>query len=402
MERGPAGTTRRFERIGLCITEDWFALSHFKPLIAALGSVARQTTVIARLSERSRELAALGVEVVDLDWGRRSLGVADQLTTARRLAAIARERRLEALHLVAMKPIVIGSLAALMLPGRPLAFHFTGLGHLFISDAPRIRLARRISMGAVRMAMRKRPWIALAENEDDLADLARAGLPLSEARLLPGAGIDPEEYRPTSRRADGPIVIGCLARMIRSKGIDVLAEAHALLRARGLAVELHLYGDIDPGNPEALDEGVLNAICAGEGVVWHGRTDDASRAWNACDIAVLAARSREGMPRSVLEAAACGKPLVVTDVPGCRHVIRDGIEGFVVPPEDPEALARALERLVASEDLRRRMGERGRARILEGFTSAVVTERLLSAYEKIRPAAVPIGAPRPGEARAAP
>lgn len=373
----------RFERMGLCVTEDWFALSHFRPLIAALRSVSRHTTVITRVSKHRDELVSLGVDVVHFEWGRRSLGIVEQLGTARRLAKIAREQRIEALHLVAMKPVVIGSLAAMLLPGRPLAFHFTGLGHLFIRHTIPIRIARGLSIGAVRLAMLGRSWVAFAENTEDVADLSRAGLRTDAAVIVPGAGIDPDEYMPPSSRSAGPVIVTCLARMIRSKGVDVLVRAHRVLRARGLDVELHLFGDIDEGNPETLDQSTLRQITRGEGVVWHGHTLDSACAWQACDIAVLASRSREGMPRSVLEAASCGRPLVVSDVPGCREIVRDGVEGFVVAPGDPEALADALARLAQSPALRERLGRAARERVVSGFTTAHVTRAIIGGYREL-------------------
>ena len=124
----------------------------------------------------------------------------------------------------------------------------------------------------------------------------------------------------------------------------------------------------------------LKAWCAKRDAWWLGPVEDVREVWRHADIFVLPARSREGMPRALLEAAASARPLVVTDVPGCRHFVRDGVEGFVVPPEDADALATALERLARDPDLRRRMGEAARLRLLHGFTEAHVKQSLRSAY----------------------
>jgi glycosyltransferase involved in cell wall biosynthesis len=145
-------------------------------------------------------------------------------------------------------------------------------------------------------------------------------------------------------------------------------------------IRLELYGDADSDNAEAVALAELSAWCTQCDARWFGHVADVREVWRHADVFVLPARSREGMPRALLEAAASARALVVTDVPGCRHFVRDGVEGFVVPPEDPDALAAALERLAHDAGLRRRMGEAARLRLLQGFTEAHVKQSLRAAY----------------------
>ena len=175
-------------------------------------------------------------------------------------------------------------------------------------------------------------------------------------------------------------VAAFVGRMIKSKGVDVLVEAQRRLAARGVALEVALYGKSDADNPEAVPEGELKGWARGGGVRWHGHVADIEAVWRAADIAVLPAITREGMPRAVLEAAASARPVVVTDVPGCRHFVRRGVEGFVVPPGDPERLAAALAELAGDAALRARLGAAARARVLAGFTTAHVMEGVRGAY----------------------
>ena len=176
---------------------------------------------------------------------------------------------------------------------------------------------------------------------------------------------------------DVPIAafVGC---MIRPKGIDVLMQAHDRPRQRGTRCGSSYMAP--PMTTEAITADVLTAWCAQHEARWLGHVADVQEVWRHADIFVLPARSREGMPRALLEAAACARPLVVTDVPGCRHFVRDGVEGFIVPPEDAEALAVALERLARDPELRLRMGEAARLRLLHGFTEAHVKQSLRAAY----------------------
>ncbi len=152
--------------------------------------------------------------------------------------------------------------------------------------------------------------------------------------------------------------------MIRPKGVDLLLAAQARLDAEGVAVAIELYGRSDDGNPEAIPTAELEAWGRSGRGKWLGHTSDVAGVWRRSDIFVLPARSREGMPRALLEAAASARPLIVTDVPGCRHFVRDGIEGLVVPPNDVAALTAALVRLATDPDLRVQMGLAARARCL--------------------------------------
>lgn len=376
--------SRNFARILVAITEDWFALSHFKPLLAALTSVAGEVVLVTRDTGRTPDLEAVGVRVVHFDFNRKSLSPGGQIGTAARLAAIIRRERPDVLHLVAMKPIVLGSLASRLARPTSLVLHFTGLGHLFIASDLEVRLARYAAMQAVASVARSRAAWILVENPQDLADLALEGVPVyGRARVLGGAGVDPDAYPALPAPEGAPPVVAAVARMIRSKGLDVLVEAHALLRHKGVDVRLRLYGKHDAGNPDAVDAATLDEWRRVPGVDWRGETTDVVGVWRHAHIAALPSRTREGMPRSVLEAAACGRPLLVTDVPGSRHFVTDGVNGRVVDPESAPAMADALAAMLADPAERARMGAAARAKVLEGFTERQVEAQLAEVYARI-------------------
>jgi glycosyltransferase involved in cell wall biosynthesis len=176
--------------------------------------------------------------------------------------------------------------------------------------------------------------------------------------------------------------------MLWSKGLDVLISAHRLLRARGVNLNLALYGDADAGSRDAIDREVLARWSREPGIAWHGRTSDIPGVWRAADIAVVPALGGDGMPRAMLEAAACGRPLIVSDVPGCRHFVRPDVEGLVVPPRDPAALADALARLAGDRDLRVRAGAAARRQVLQSYTERTVRARIRGIYgAAVEPAA---------------
>src|SRR3954464_12678018 len=150
--------------------------------------------------------------------------------------------------------------------------------------------------------------------------------------------------------------------MLWSKGIDVAVEAVRAARAQGAAVELSLYGAPDPSNPKAIPEETLKAWDSEPGIAWHGPTTDIAAIWRDHHVCCLPSRGGEGLPRTLLEGAACGRAVVTTDVPGCRTLVRDGVEGLLAPPGDAETLAAALATLAGDPTLVARMGEAARAR----------------------------------------
>jgi glycosyltransferase involved in cell wall biosynthesis len=370
-------------RILLLVTEDWFALSHFQPLIAVLREIARDVVVVTRSSGRLGELEALGTRTIEFDYRRPSSNPVRGAVSAWDLARILEAENPDVVHLVAMKPIVLGAVALKLVPARHAVLHMTGLGLLSAARSPLMRLYRAGAMRAIASLLHRPRSYLLVENPDDLAVLRAAGAsPGARFAVLGGAGVDPVAF-PTLPPPENPVPAAAfVGRMIRAKGIDVLMAAFDRLAGRNEALTLELCGGSDDGNPDAIDTEALTAWCKLSGTSWRGHVADIRDVWQRADIFVLPSRG-EGMPRALLEAAACARPLVVTDVPGCRHFVRDGVEGFVVPPDDPVALADALQCLARDPDLRKRMGEAARLRLLHGFTEAHVKQSLRAAYQSL-------------------
>lgn len=375
---------KRFDKILVCITEDWFALSHFKPLLATLTQTAGEVVVACRSSGRMGEIEALGCRTVDFDFRRSSLKPAAQADVIRRLVRLIGTERPDVVHAIAMQVLVVTSIATAIRRVPHVVLHLTGLGFLGISEGMAARVIRPVALSALARTLRSPSNWLLAENPDDVAFLAAGGAHADERlTILGGAGIDEREFPAQPPTGNVVPVAAFVGRMIRSKGVEVLVEAQRRLAARGVALEVALYGRIDDDNPEGLARADLEAWSQRGGVTWHGHVSDIRQVWAGSDIAVLPAITREGLPRSVLEAGASARPLVVTDVPGCRHVVRHGVDGLVVPPSDAEALADALQRLVLDAGQREEMGRAARERVLSGFTIAHVTAGIRQAYAQL-------------------
>ena len=379
-----AAVTRPFSKILVCITEDWFALSHFKPLLSTLVEQGGEVVVACRSSGRMGEIQALGCRTVDFDFRRSSLKPGAQADVVRRLAALIGGEKPDVLHGIAMQVLVVASIATRFAPVPHVVLHLTGLGFLGISTGLAARVIRPVAMRELARTLRAPGNWLLAENPDDVAFLLEGGADAgSRLTILGGAGIDEMEYPVQPPPGNSVPVAAFVGRMIRSKGVDVLVEAQRMLAGRGVALDVALYGKADEDNPEAVSRAELEAWARQGGVTWHGHVSNVREVWARSDIAVLPAVTREGLPRSVLEAAASGRPLVVTDVPGCRHVVRRDVDGLIVTPGNARALADALALLAGDGALRARMGAAARQRVLDGFTIGHVQAGIREAYARL-------------------
>jgi glycosyltransferase involved in cell wall biosynthesis len=363
------------------VTEDWFFASHFLPMAKAARELGLAVTVVTRVRAHREVIEALGAKVVPLNIERRSLNIFKLGDASGQLAAILKAEKADLVHCIALKSILLGGFAATLAGVGHRVYALTGLGFL----GARTDTVGRLSQRAVRLLVRgletgKTRYVF--ENTDDPRLL---GLDPAEARvtILGGAGIDPEAFRPGPLPPLPPLKVAVVARTLWSKGIDVAVEAVSAARAKGAPVELSLYGAPDPSNPKAIPEETLKAWGAEPGISWHGATQDIAGVWRQHHVACLPSRGGEGLPRTLLEAAACGRAIVTTDVPGCRTLVRDGIEGLLVPPGDATALCEALLHLSRQPDLVARMGEAARARVFDGFTERNVMDSVKQLYRSM-------------------
>ena len=364
-------------------TEDWFFASHFLPMLRAAREAGFAPSVVCRVDRHRAPIEAAGGRVIPLhaDRGRRELGSA--LSTVRALTRILRAERPHILHLIALWPIVLGGMAATLAGVRRRIYAVTGLGFLGASSSPSARAARLAIRLLLRGPLDGPQTRFLLENPDDARLLGFDPASASRLVIVGGAGVDPDVYAPHPLPAAPPLKIAVIARMLWSKGIDIAVEAARLARAEGAALELSLYGEPDGTNPRTVPSERLEAWGREPGIAWHGRTKDAVSVWGEQHVCCLPSRGGEGLPRTLLEGASCGRAVLTSDVPGCRALVRDGVEGLLVPPGDAEALARAMLELARDPARVARMGEAARLRVLSGFTERHVTDAVAAMYREL-------------------
>ena len=351
------------------VTEDWYFWSHRLPQARAARDAGFEVAVATRVGGHRARIEAEGFRVLPLSWQRRSVSPAQALAAVREIDAIYRRERPAIVHHVAMKPVLLGGLAAIAAGVPAVVNALTGLGTAFLGSGG---LKGRIGGLAARLLLRtvlKRPnGVLILQNADDRDLLVGRGLvPADRVRLIRGSGIDTRHFS-VLPEPEGPVTIGFVGRLLEDKGVRPLVEAHRMLRAQGLDLRLILAGTPDPENPTAIAPAELERWKALPGLELPGHVADVREVWARSHIAVLPSR-REGLPKSLLEAAACGRPIVATDVPGCREVARAGENALLVPPDDAAALADALGTLARDAGLRRRFAGASR-RLVESDMAA--------------------------------
>jgi glycosyltransferase involved in cell wall biosynthesis len=369
-------------RLVFVVTEDWFFASHFLPMARAAIGMGLTVTVVTRVRDHRAAIEATGARVVALEAERASLNPMAAGYAAGQLAAILKALKADIVHCIALRGILVGGTAAAMagIPAR--VYALTGLG-LVGARTDRVGRAARLALRAlIRGPLASSRTRFLFENPDDARALGLDPLDRT-VTVIGGAGIDPGAFSPRPLPDMPPLRVAVVARMLWSKGIDIAVEAARLARAQGAPVELALYGAPDPSNRRAIDADTLRGWSR-DGVAWHGATADVSAVWASHHVACLPSRGGEGLPRALLEAASCGRALVATDVPGCRSLVRDGVEGLLVPPDDAPALARAFVRLSAEPALVAAFGAAARARIeTGGFTEAAVSDGVRAVWREL-------------------
>ena len=359
-------------------------------LIRTLQGAGFEVLAVGPPGPYEEAVARLGCWVDTYPLDRRGLNPVGELRSLTGLYAIYRRWRPVIAHHFTIKPNLYGTLTA-RLAGVPVVVAtVTGLGYIWTDDGPKARVLRAV-LGPVYRRVLRLADAVIYLNEDD-----RRTLGGRRTVLIPGEGIDLEEFSPGAvppeRRAAlraelglGPEdqVVLMVGRMLRHKGVAEFVEAARRVRQIFPGAAFVLVGPSDPGNPARVPPEELRAWEAAGLVRYLGARDDVRDLLAVADVAVLPSYYREGIPRVLIEAAAMGRPLVATDVPGCREVVQDGVNGFLVPPKDPAALAAAIEALLKDPGLRAEFGAASRRLAEERFSDRQVVGRILDLYREL-------------------
>lgn len=361
---------------------DWYLYNYRLPLAKFLRAHGWEVVLLSPHGSYVEKIQEAGFRWLGWDLGRKTVAPWGETAAIREVGRIYRAEQPDIVHHNTIKPSIYGSLAAREAGVPGIVNSITGRGYVFLGRDLRARLLRVLVHRMYRRAFRPENVRAIFENQTDRQYFIDQRLiDPDRTWLIESSGVDADRFIP-SPEPEGVPVIMMAARMLWDKGVAELVEAGRRIGAPERA-RIVLVGEPDEGNPNAIPRSQLEAWEAAGVVDWWGFRGDMPAVLASCHIFTLPTRYAEGLPVSLLEAAASGRPVVTTWMPGPQDFVVDGETGFLVPPGDSAALAGALERLVQDPALRGRMGKAGRLRVEESYTSEIVNRRTLAVYTSL-------------------
>ncbi len=362
-------------KIILFANTDWYLYNFRLPLAETLRARGNEVIFISPRGEYAPKLTELGFRWLEFPFSRRGMNPLAELGAIFRLWSLYQREKPDLVHHFTIKCVLYGSTAAHLARIPRIINAITGLGYAFSEEN---RLLGTLARLLYRFLLKNTQVIF--QNPDDLETFTQAKLLRPEqAHLIRSSGLDLTRFTPQPETKNQPPLVILPARLLRDKGVLEFVAAARLLKQRGTSVRMALVGDPDPHNPSSVSLQEIQGWVA-EGIVdawgWQERMSDA---YAASHIVCLPSY-REGVPRTLLEAAASGRAIVTTDAPGCREVVQHGVNGLLVPPRDPKALADAIQTLLENPVLRQQMARRGREIVEREFSSELVIEKTLKAY----------------------
>lgn len=356
----------------------WF-WSHRWPLARAIKARGWELTVLCPDADKDDKLAVHGIRGIDLP---RAGNVWGHIQTVRSIGAVLRAEKPDLMHAITLRHALYAGLAARLAGYTPCVFTIAGLGSIFSADTARMKLLRPVVKRAMKAAFDRAGVQVIFQNGDDHRLMVEGGvIAPARAHIVRSSGVDTDEYAfHDEAESDAPIILFA-SRLLKEKGIEDFVASVPMVKALYPAARFVVAGDSVSGNPYALDPAAMRRWVMEELIEWLGHVDDMPACYRAAAMVVLPSYYGEGVPKALLEAAATGRAIITTDMPGCRETVRHGYNGLLIKPRDPQGVARAIIKLLDDPERRRRMGRNGRIYVEENFTAARVTRQTMAVYD---------------------
>ena len=367
---------------------DWYLYNFRLSTALQLMSQGAEVVMLSPPGEFGGRFAEHGIRWLTLPMDRASLNPLREAWTLQRLVQLLRAERPDLLHNFTVKCAVYGAIAARAAGVPAVVNAVAGMGYVFTSDHVKARVLKPIVSALMRGTLGGGHSRVILQNPDDADAFAASRLaPPQNIRLIRSSGVDTSRFRPRPRDATAsprPLRVLLAARLVWEKGIREFVDAASLLRRQGRTIEFLLAGMPDPGNPRSVARDEVEQWQRQGVLRWLGHVDDMPALLRDIDVMALPSYYREGVPKSLIEAAACGLALVTTDLPGCREVVtRHGIDGMHVEPRDAASLATVLAQLDDDRGLLQRLGERAREQALSDFDERLVIRKTIEVYGEL-------------------
>lgn len=367
-------------KIILFANTDWYLYNFRLALAKELRNQGHEVILLSPPGDFHERLKAQGFSWISFPLSRQGTNPFKELRTLYHLIRVYQQVGPHIVHHFTIKPVIYGSIAAHVMKIPGIINSITGLGHLFIDSSLGARILLWLAKWLYRFSLR-RTQVIFENPEDRKVFIQNKFIKPEQSHLIPGTGVDVDRFQPTKKTSEIPLVLFS-SRLLATKGLGEFIDAVRNLKQKGIQARFAIAGTVDPGNPASIQQGQLDSWKQEALAEWWGWQDDMPATLAKADIFCLPSY-REGVPNALLEACASGIPIVTTDVPGCRDVVKHGVNGVLVAPRDSLALANALELLLTNPALRSTMGKAGRDIALDQFSLSHIISKNLGVYNQV-------------------
>jgi len=370
-------------RILIVVNVDWFFLSHRLPVARAAMDRGYEVFVATADTGVRKKIEEYGIQFVEAPFLEKSHSFLSELYMIIKLGRLYKRIEPDLVHHVTIRPVLYGSIASRLYRVPAVVNALSGLGYVFINQGIKNRALRAAVSRLLKIGFSHPNQLLILQNDDDRQKFIRRGLVRPEQiRIIRGSGVDSEQFYPQNDQKREELQVAFVGRLLWDKGIGEFVDAASKLIERGVKAKFHIYGSQYKNNPESVPDDVLDKWKSDGLVTFHGHREKIEEQLSQIDIVCLPSY-REGLPKALLEAASAGLPIVTTDTPGCREVVDDGVNGFLVPPQNTTLLAERLIELIENPDLRSQFGKAGREKVLNEFSVDKVVEETMSIYRSL-------------------
>lgn len=370
------------KKLFIIVNVDWFFLSHRKDIALAAQKAGWDVTIVTADTGKLKDIEEIGLKTINLQMSRSGKNIFEELGTLNFLRKLYKREKPNVVHHVGMKTILWGTLAAKFSKVNGVVNAISGLGGFFAEDNK--GLMARVMPKVLKFSHDRKNLLCIFQNNEDKGLYVKNGIIKEEqARYIKGSGVNLNDFCYTPEPTEGKTRVILTARMIVEKGIFILTEAAEKLRPKyGDKVEFLLVGGIDD-HPGAITKEQLDAVCDGKYIQWLGYRTDVKELLQSSHIVAFPSYYMEGLPKSLIEADAIGRPVITCNSVGCKETVIDGYNGYLIPTKDVDALVEKLDILLGDAKLRQEMGKNSRKYAEENFSIDVVIERHLKIYEEL-------------------